>query len=419
MRVDAPRVLIVTRAIAPIHGVGGLERHGRDLVEQLLGRGLPITLVTQPPAAGEDATWLRRDGLSVHFVPYRTFPGAGAPGTVVIDRSTAYLWFGWRAGRAAAAIVAAGGIDLVHGMGAAVLGYAVAREADRLETVPLLFNPHGLEEFGSTGPGLTPLKHVAYGPLRAAVRRCARAADRVIATDTVLVPTVVGHLGIDERRVAVVPNAVDLDAIDRARPLDAREVLRARAAIGADEVLVLGVGRLEANKGFDVLIDAMRLLRDRADAPTWRLVVVGDGSVRPRLERAIADNGLATRVRLAGRVTDADLQAWFEAADLFVHPSRYEGSSIVTLEAMGHALPVVATTAGGLRDKIRPGVNGWLVRPGDAAALAAAIGDALTSRERRARLGEASRAIVADEFAWPAVTDRLLALYDEMLRQSS
>lgn len=421
MQPDALHVLILTRVIAPLHGVGGLERHGRDLVQQLLERGVRVSLVTQPPHPGSHEAPLRHERLTTHVVPYRTFPFAGQRGTTVIDRSTAYPWFGWRAGQVAARLVRRGGIHVVHGMGAATLGYAAAREADRYETVPLLFNPHGMEEFGSTGPGLAAAKHFAYAPLRAAVRRCARAADRVVATDAVLVPTVIAHLQVEPSRVVVVPNAVDLDTVDRASDAGAARALRERARVSAADTLIVAVGRLEANKGFHVLIEALRKLAGTAPAAPpassgrWRLVLLGEGSQRARLEHDAASAGLRELVLLPGRVSDAELHAWYEAADLFVHPSLYEGSSIVTLEAMAHHLPVVATRAGGLPDKVRPGVNGWLVEPGDSSALAEALASASSDRARLVAMGRESRAIVEGEFAWPAVTDQLLRVYAGML----
>ena len=76
---------------------------------------------------------------------------------------------------------------------------------------------------------------------------------------------------------------------------------------------------------------------------------------------------------------------------------------------------MVGTTAGGLPDKIRPGVNGWLVEPGDTGALATAIAQALAQPDRLAAMGAESRAIVEAEFAWSGVADRLLELYDEVL----
>ena len=119
--------------------------------------------------------------------------------------------------------------------------------------------------------------------------------------------------------------------------------------------------------------------------------------------------------RDAGRLDDRDLHAWYEAASVFVHPTRYEGSSLVTLEAMSHRKSVIATRAGGLPDKVRPGENGWLVEPDDTSALAAAIAEAAVNSTRLPRMGAASRAIVEQEFAWTSVVRRQIAIYDELL----
>ena len=116
-----------------------------------------------------------------------------------------------------------------------------------------------------------------------------------------------------------------------------------------------------------------------------------------------------------GRLAEPDLHAWYEAATLFVHPTRYEGSSLVTLEAMAHRKAVVATMAGGLPDKVRPGANGWLVPPCDPVALAAAIDDALGDPLRLSSFGAKSRQIVETEFAWSVLVERYLELYDELL----
>ena len=96
-------------------------------------------------------------------MPYRTFPLAGRRGTTVIDRSTAYPLFGERAGRVALDLVRRGEIDIVHGLGASVLGYARQRATVR---APLVMNPQGLEEFGATDPSRARLKRLAYLPLR-------------------------------------------------------------------------------------------------------------------------------------------------------------------------------------------------------------------------------------------------------------
>jgi glycogen synthase len=415
-------VLVLARAVLGIHGPGGLERHVRDLVRHLLKRGVRVTLVTRPAPNGAVPSLSppNSDRLSIRYVPYVTFPFGGLRGTTALDRSSAYLLFGWRAGRLAAGLVNAGGIDIVHGMGAASLGYARSRRRDWLGTVPFVFNPHGMEEFGSTGPGLGVLKRAAYAPLRDAVRACAHAADRVIATDRVLVPTVLKHLEVPESRVRVVPNAVDLDEIDQSA--GAHDGLAVRQRLGMDPtgVLLLGVGRLEENKGYQHLVAALaQLASHEPGSPLgtrWRCVILGEGPYRRRLEHDIASAGLGGTVLLPGRVGDGELHPWYEAATLFVHPTLYEGSSIATLEAMAHRRAVVASRAGGLPDKIRPGANGWLVAPGDPTALARALEEALGHPDRLRYMGEESRRTVESDFAWDVVATQLLALYGEVRR---
>jgi glycogen(starch) synthase len=414
------RVAVLARVIHPLHGYGGLQRHVYDLVRCLLDRGVEVTLITQPPSRNRpadpaaDAT-LRRPGLTIITVPYYTFPFAGRRGTTILDRITAYPWFGWRAGRIAARMVAAGTVDIVHGLGAAALGYARAKRSNTVHA-PFVFNPQGLEEFGATDPSRAPLKRFFYWPLRRAVLACAQAADRVIATDRVLVQPVLTHLHVPIRSVSVIPNAIELADCDGPGAADRGALLRARIGLGPDDVLLLSVGRLEANKGFDVLVRALSVLESaKALPPGWRWVLVGQGPMQATLAREVAAHHLEAHVHLSGRADLDDLQGWYTAATVFVHPTLYEGSSLVTLEAMAHRRAIVATRAGGLPDKVEPGVNGWLISPGDVEALAGAIREALADRARLVRMGAESRAIVERDFSWSVATDRLLALYEELL----
>lgn len=410
------RVAVVSRSVFPLHGHGGLERHVYDLVRYLANAGVDVTLITRNPAPGTSRTAGAIDPrVTLVTVPYRTFPLAGRRGTTVIDRSTAYPLFGLRAGRAAWDLVRDKKIDLVHGLGASVLGYAKRRATS---SAPLVLNPQGLEEFGATDPSRARLKRAGYLPLRRAVLACARAADRVIATDRALEPVVLEHLRVGPERVTVIPNALDLVWLDTlAVPADGRR-MRSSAGIGADDVVLLSVGRLEENKGFHQLAAALGALRahgGRLPEGRWRWVVIGDGPFRQRLQQVIASAGVKEHVLLPGGASDKDLHAWYEAATLFVHPTLYEGSSLVTLEAMAHRRAVIATTAGGLTDKVRPGVNGWLVRPGDPSALAAAVSGALDDPGKLAALGHAGRGIVEREFSWDAAGAATIRLYDELI----
>jgi len=414
------RVAVVARSVYPLHRFGGLERHVYDLVRCLLSRDLHVTLITPPASAGRpvdagaDAVF-RHPKFTMRSVPYVTFPFANRRGTTIIDRSTAYPLFGMRAGQLAARLVEAGEIDIVHGLGASVLGYAMANPSPE-KRAPLVFNPQGLEEFGATDPSRAPLKRLGYWPLRMAVRRAARTAACVIATDRSLVAPVMTHLGVSKDVVRVIPNAIEPADCDRPDAAARAQPLRGDLGLQPADVLLLSVGRLEENKGFHVLIRALALLVQQTVLPArWKWVLVGDGPRRGQLERDIRSAGLTANVRMTGRVDAADLHGWYEAATLFVHPTLYEGSSIVTLEAMAHRRPVVASRAGGLPDKVIPGVTGWLVPPGNEDALAAAIGKALADPARLNAMGVSGRALVDKEFSWRAATDRLLSVYRELL----
>lgn len=408
------RVAVIARAVRPLHGAGGLERSVYDLVRHLAARQVEVTVITPPP------TSVRREGgddpfasprIQVRHVPYRTFPLANRRGTTILDRSTAYPVFGWRAGRVARALVRAGQIDIVHAFGASAFGYAVGR---RPGDAPLVLNPQGLEEFGASAASMPILKRAGYAPLRAVVRACARHADAIIATDHALEPVVARHLSPRPGQMVTIPNGLDLVEVSAMAGPAEGQLVRRRYGIDTGETVLLSVGRLEHNKGFDLLARALAKAArpDSALAASgWRWVIAGAGPFKPALQALVTSLDLSAHVIFAGRVSDNDLHAWYEAATVFVHPTRYEGSSLVTLEAMAHRVPVIATRAGGLPDKVQPGVTGWLVDVEDVDALATALDEAAGRPERLPSMGVAGRRLVEQQFAWPVLADQILDLY--------
>jgi glycosyltransferase involved in cell wall biosynthesis len=408
-------VAVVARAVMPLHGYGGLERSVHDLVRHLAMRGVGVTLIV-PPAAPirrvTSADPFASPLIQLRHVRYFTFPLANRRGTTILDRSTAYLWYGWRAGRLARALARRGDVDVIHGFGASLLGAAAEPPA-----APLVLNPQGLEEFGATSEALSALKRAGYGPLRWAVRRAARAADCIIATDVSLEPTVVRHLRPTAGQLRTIPNGVDLLAVGSLAGPAEGLLIRQRHGIDAGETVFVSAGRLESNKGFDLMPAALQRISAPGGtlaATGWRWVLIGSGPHRAEIERQVAAHGLESHVLFAGRAPERDLHAWYEAASAFVHPTRYEGSSIVTLEAMAHRRPIIGTAAGGLPDKVHPGVNGWLVEPNDVSALAEALAAAAAHPVRLAEMGARSRELVEREFSWSVLVDRYVDLYSEL-----
>jgi glycosyltransferase involved in cell wall biosynthesis len=193
-----------------------------------------------------------------------------------------------------------------------------------------------------------------------------------------------------------------------------RATLRTRFGLDTADPVLLSVSRLEHNKGYHVLLDALALVQDMLGTH-WRWLLVGQGKAATALQQQAERLGLSEHIVFVGALSDNELHSLYEEVDLFVHPTLYEGSSLVTLEAMIHRLPVVASAAGGIPDKVIPGRNGLLVPPGDAVALAKALRTALDLRSQWPHWGAESARIVERTFAWPTVAHRTKQEYEHML----
>lgn len=416
---DRPvRVAMLARAVFPLHGYGGIERHVFHLVTHLTRLGAAVTLYVQEVdgarrAAADAATRAITEGLArVVYLRY-DYTSPALPPNGVVGRQINYPWYSWQLGRAVAAEARRGAFDVVHSQGLCAAGYGAIRARDPLlRRVPFVANPHGMEEFRTPDRR----KWLAYAPFRALYAYGHRVADRAIATDACTRGDLPRYLGVDPRRVAVIPSAIDVEECMGHVRADLRAELRARLGLGEADLALLSVGRLERNKGFHVMLEALARLRD-ALPPRWRWLLVGDGKERAALAAQAGEAGLAEHVTFVGRLDDDELHSLYEEVDLVVHPTLYEGSSLVTLEGMVHRRPMVASAAGGIPDKVFDGRNGYLVRPGDARDLAEKLRLALAQRERWPAWGEESARIVRTTFDWPIVARRTLELYAELLAE--
>ncbi len=403
------RIAHLARISYPYHPYGGLEQHVYRLTLELARLGHQIELYTQPPALGweqgvREPVW--PDGVTHHFVPYRSLPLLRR--NSIPDRLTNYPLFALRLGRAVRQSIPAP--NLVHAHGLAAWGYSLKLLPD----VPLVLNPHGMEEFKVNTIG----KKLAYAPFRSLLRQSARRAAAIIATDRVLIPEVTGFLGVPEQRVRFVPNAIALDEI--LQIADAETIREARQLYKPDSenLLFLSVGRLETNKGFDKMLEALAQRRETLPVG-WRWIVVGTGSEQAALIKLAQKLNLTVQVTFAGKLADPQLHALYEIADVLVHPTLYEGSSLVTLEAMAHALPIIASDTGGLPDKVQADGshrNGWLLPPGDVTTLAQALQNltTLTPAQRR-EMGQNSLRLVREKFTWQAAARQTVELYESLL----
>ncbi len=376
-----------------------------DLALWLGRRGVAVDLIAETP---HDPRRARRaeeafpESVRLVWCRPAPLPWGRLRGTVVLDRVTNYPWWTRRLSALLAADTA-----LVQANGLAGVGFVPSR-AGRQAPIPLILVPHGMEEFHTRGR----LKRLAYAPFRAGVRAAAAAADVVVAQDEVLRDDMRVALGLPDERLTVIANAVDGEACREQADLDAARRLLQESGLEAGGPLLVSVGRIAPNKGFELLAGA--LAREAARMPQgWRWVLVGDGPHRGRVEAAIRSGGIADRCRLLGRLDDATMHGVLAIADWFVHPTRFEGSSLVTLEALAHGLPVLGTRAGGLPDKVVEAETGFLVEPGSVEALARGLQAA--AQADAPRLGAAGRRLLEASFGWDAILPRYLDLCREIL----
>lgn len=226
--------------------------------------------------------------------------------------------------------------------------------------------------------------------------------------------------GTDPAKVHVVPCGVDSPGDGPAGQGQGPrqrliELLRARGMNLPDgALLLLSVGRHQERKGFHWFVDAvMPALRERAV-----YLLAGNGPMTPAIEERIRARGLADRVFLLGQVPEETLAALYAGSDLFIMPNipvagDIEGFGVVMIEAGAAGRPVVAAGLEGIRDVITEGINGNLVRSGDADGFIAAI-DAYGDSEVLARASRLAREHVESNFGWPAVTQRYVEIFERM-----
>ena len=389
------RVLILSWEYPPLIE-GGLARHVRKLAEGLAATGVDVHVLTRGTELSPADEEL--GGVRVHRVREPERPAQ-------LDRFLAWV------AQMNVDLLAAGvelgdehSFDLVHGHDwlVAVAGDHLAR---RFRS-PLLVTIHATEHGRHQGwVEQHPQSHI-----HGIERWMANRADGVVVCSRYMQGHVADVFGIEEGPIEVIPNGVEpFEQVDR------QDLVALRRGYAADgERLVLLVGRLVYEKGFQLALEALPGVIERLD--DVRFVVAGSGTHEAELRAQAATLGLDRRGEFLGWVGDDVLRGLYRVADLAIVPSIYEPFGLVALEAMAAGCPCLVADTGGLREVVPEERAGLRFRSRDPEALAEAAIRLLSDDDLRRRLVTAATAHVL-RFDWDNVARRTALVYEDLTAQ--
>lgn len=387
---------MINRAL-PLHWAGGLERHVEDLAFGLTAAGWGVALLSAPLDPAEAGRY-RAAGIDV-FAAHCADP----------HRYSLRYMLG--IGRAIERLLASESFDVIHAH-----EFALGMWQPPAAAPPIVLSVHGTitsetplhpDVYRQLGPGARLKAWLRYGRRFAFGPSWRRALGRA---DAILIDSAFsgGELG----RIAP-------DCLGKTRliPLAVRETdpppdrAESRLKLGWISTHLLTVGRLEWAKGHELALEALARLRDLQ----WSYTIVGEGTHRAVIERAIARFGLGDRVRLAGRVSQTDKLAMLAGADLFVWPERtHPAFGLAGLEALLAGTPVIATRRGAIPEVIGER-GGWLAEP-NAESFAAALRPLLSNPDALVSLRAGLRAEALNRFAFDHMLDGIQDVYRKLIQ---
>ncbi|MGZ5321048.1 MAG: glycosyltransferase family 4 protein [Solirubrobacterales bacterium] len=388
------RALILSWEYPPLIE-GGLARHVRKLSEGLVERGEEVHVLTR---GGEESPAEELlGGVHVHRVREPTRPAELNEFVAWVERMNSDML--------AAGVELGDRLDfgIVHGH-----DWLVAAACDHLAKrfgAPLLTTIHATEHGRHQGWVNKHPQSYIHGVERWITNR----SDKVLVCSTFMREQVVDVFGVDEDRVEVIPNGIDPEDL---QPQDEEELRRLRGEFAApDESLVLLVGRLVYEKGFQFALEALPEIIERL--PNTRFIVAGSGTHEEELRRQAQNLGLMGHGTFVGWIGDDVLHSLYRIADVCVVPSIYEPFGLVALEAMASSCPCIVADTGGLREVVPHDEVGLRFRARDPHSLAEMTIRVLEDAELCRRLtAEAFQHL--RRFDWADVAERTAAVYDEL-----
>lgn len=388
--------------LMPAQAGGGVQDHTRMLAEGLASRGHRVVVVATGRDDGREVEESR--GVTIHYLR----------GTRQGKLEAAW----WRESiNHVARLHSERPFTLIHSQGPA--GYGAIREAHRLE-IPGVISFHGthydelMTRWRSLRHGYRMSKNLAAiliitGKILFWDLRSIPKARAVIATSNEQAE-ILRRYFVPQSKIFKVFNGMDLAPFAMETPSGE---LRKKLGIGRESRVLLCVARLIRDKGVHNAISAMPGVVEKF--PGTILLIIGDGSYRPNLEKQVKEMGLGRTVAFVGAVDFGELPAYFSLCDIFLNPTEQQnGYDLTMVEAMASGRPVISSDIGSTPTLIEHGVDGILFPAGDVSRLSREIASLLGDEPRRRALASAARQKVAEKFTLDKMIEGTLEVYRQI-----
>lgn len=400
------RILMLSWEYPP-HMVGGIGSHVAALVPALADRDVQVTVITPRWGGGEQETKLNHNLTIYRVDPPTTTEGdyyANAQRTNLnLEKVANELW------PLGKDIEGQGGprFDLIHAH-----DWLVAFAADalkKLHRTPLVATIHATER----GRGRGYLVNMTSHAINRLEWSLTYEAWRVITASRFMAEEVRGYFQVPPDKIDVIPNGVETGRFD---VFDGRDLSAFRARWAApDEKIVLFIGRMQSEKGPQLLVEAAPHVL--AQVPRAKFILAGNGALVDPLRGRAHELRIGDRLQVTGFVTDQDRDMLYKVADVAVFPSLYEPFGIVALEAMAAKCPVVVSNVGGLKEVVKDNETGIVVHPDSVESLSWGILHTLQHPDWAALRATNAYRVVHAEYNWGRIAERTIEVYDRVISE--
>ncbi|MFT6360842.1 MAG: glycosyltransferase involved in cell wall biosynthesis [Saprospiraceae bacterium] len=386
------KILYVCKTL-PFAFKGGIQTHVWKLSEWMVKRGHQVSILTS-------GSWRKKvqieeiEGRKIISLPY--FPGRHLPqiGALVEE---------WSFNKAAASWLKTEQkqFDIIHLQGRSGNTF-LDNPTDK--KVPVVNTLHGFMGIESERRGL--IEKVSFAQklhlnwVQTMENKALKNADRLITVSQEMQRALVERIPDCYSKSVIVPNGIDVPPINN--------------SIVPNNNRLVFVGRLDRIKGIFPLVEAMKKVHPRIE-----LMMIGDGDMRPALEKAIQAAGLEKRIQLTGSLESSVVFDWIQKSYALILPSFHETQGIVLMEANSCGKPVLASDINGINEVVQQGKNGLLFEKNNPVKIAQAINYLFSNPVEAKQMGTWGKAFVNQQFSWKNIASRTEEVYHECLKTQS